>query len=84
MGDPCDKTDFLMYNAIKQSVLSGGVNVIDTAPNFRYMKSEKTIGKALTVLHNKYDFKRNMVFISSKAGYVPEDADQMISKEEMV
>lgn len=50
MGDPDDETDFLMYNAIKQSVLSGGLNHIDTAPNYRYMKSEKTIGKILTVL----------------------------------
>ena len=50
IGDPDDKTDFLMYDAIKQSVLSGGVNLIDTAPNFRYMKSERTIGKILTTL----------------------------------
>jgi len=39
-----------MYDAIKTSVLSGGVNVIDTAPNYRYMKSEKAVGKILTTL----------------------------------
>ena len=50
MGNPDDITDFDMYNAIKTSVMSGGINHIDTAPNYRYMKSEKTIGKALTVL----------------------------------
>ena len=49
-GDPSDQADFDMYNAIKQSVLSGGLNHIDTAPNYRYMKSEKTVGKVLTVL----------------------------------
>ena len=48
-----------MYDAIKTSVLSGGVNHIDTAPNYRYMKSEKTIGKILTTLDNKYEVKRN-------------------------
>ena len=59
MGEPDDQTDFELYNAIKTSVLSGGVNHIDTAPNYRYMKSEKTVGKILTVLENKYDIKRD-------------------------
>jgi aryl-alcohol dehydrogenase-like predicted oxidoreductase len=75
MGDPDDITDFELYNAIKTSVLSGGVNHIDTAPNYRYMKSEKTVGKALTVLENKYDIKRDQLFVTSKGGYVPENAD---------
>lgn len=59
MGNPDDITDFDMYNAIKTSVMSGGINHIDTAPNYRYMKSEKTIGKALTVLEQKYDIHRD-------------------------
>jgi len=83
-GDPDDLTDFNMYNAIKQSVLSGGLNHIDTAPNYRYMKSEKTVGKILTVLQNKYDIDREMLFVSSKAGYIPEDGQEMISQREMI
>lgn len=79
VGDPDDATDFNLYSAIKSSVLSGGVNHIDTAPNYRYMKSEKTVGKILTVLQNKYDIDRSMLFISSKAGYVPEDGEELIS-----
>lgn len=59
MGNPDDITDFDMYSAIKTSVLSGGVNHIDTAPNYRYMKSEKTVGKVLTVLEQKYDIHRD-------------------------
>lgn len=58
VGQPDDMTDYLMYEAIKTSVLSGGVNHIDTAPNYRYMKSEKTVGKILTVLERKYDIDR--------------------------
>ena len=84
MGDPDDHTDFDMYNAIKTSVLSGGVNHIDTAPNYRYMKSEKTVGKVLTVLEQKYDIRRDQLFVASKGGYVPEDADEMISQREMI
>jgi hypothetical protein len=84
MGNPDDITDFDMYSAIKTSVLSGGVNHIDTAPNYRYMKSEKTVGKVLTVLENKYDIKRDQLFITSKGGYVPENADDLISQREMI
>ena len=83
MGDPDDITDFNMYNAIKTSVLSGGINHIDTAPNYRYMRSEKTVGKILTVLDNKYDITRDQLFVASKCGYVPEDASEMISQREM-
>lgn len=84
MGDPTDVADFDMYNAIKTSVLSGGVNHIDTAPNYRYMKSEQTVGKILTVLENKYDIKRDQLFVSSKGGYIPENAEELISQREMI
>lgn len=84
VGDADDRTDYLMYDALKQSVLSGGINVVDTAPNYRYMKSERTIGKVLTTLHSKYGVKRNELFVSSKAGYVPEDGQKMISQREMI
>lgn len=83
MGDPDDIDDYRMYNAIKTSVLSGGINHIDTAPNYRYMQSERTVGKILTVLDNKYDIKRDQLFVASKGGYVPEDAKELISQREM-
>lgn len=79
MGDADDMTDYLVYDAIKQSVLSGGINNIDTAPNYRYMKSERTIGKILTTLHSKYGVKRDELIVASKAGYVPEDGLNMIT-----
>lgn len=79
VGTADDKTDYLMYDAVKQSVLSGGVNNIDTAPNYRYMKSERTLGKILTTLHSKYGVKRDELFIATKAGYIPEDGEKMIS-----
>lgn len=84
MGDPDDKTDYLMYDSIKQSVLSGGVNHIDTAPNYRYMKSEITVGKILTSLQSKYGVTRDELFVTSKVGYVPEDGAKMINQREMI
>ena len=57
-GEPDDYTDWQMYEAVKTSFLSGGVNHIDCAPNYRYMKSERTIGKILQTLDNKYGIHR--------------------------
>jgi diketogulonate reductase-like aldo/keto reductase len=74
MGAPDDITDFYMYNAIKSVVMSGGVNFIDTAINYRYMKSERTIGKALKALIDKYEYQRDEFIVCSKIGFVPEDA----------
>jgi hypothetical protein len=84
MGNPDDLTDYKMYDAIKQCVLSGGINHIDTAPNYRYMKSERTIGKILTTLESKYNIPRTQIFVATKAGYVPEDADNMILRTAMI
>ena len=62
MGHPDDQTDFLMYNSIKTSVMSGVINHIDTAPNYRFMKSERIVGKILMVLDNKYYIHRYQLF----------------------
>lgn len=78
MGAPDDKTDFFMYEAIKSSVMSGGINVIDTAINYRYQKSERTVGKAINTLVNKYGYSRDELFVCTKGGFVPDDADQGI------
>jgi aryl-alcohol dehydrogenase-like predicted oxidoreductase len=59
MGEPDDYADYLMYDGIKSAVLSGGVNHIDTAPNYRYTKSERTVGRILTTLDNKYGVIRD-------------------------
>jgi hypothetical protein len=74
-GAPDDLNDFYIYNAVKSSVLSGGVNHIDTAINYRYMKSERAVGKAIRTLCSKYAFDRSEIVVASKIGYVPEDAD---------
>ena len=46
LGDPDSKTDDLVTTAVKQSIASG-VNVVDTAINYRSQKAERSVGKAL-------------------------------------
>jgi len=55
--------------------LSGGVNVVDTAINYRCQKAERSIGAALKTLINKNGVNRDELFISSKNGYIPDDSD---------
>jgi aryl-alcohol dehydrogenase-like predicted oxidoreductase len=74
LGDPDEKTDELVKNAVKQSLLSG-VNVIDTAINYRSQKAERAIGKAISELIEEGKISRDQIFVSSKNGYVTNDAD---------
>jgi aryl-alcohol dehydrogenase-like predicted oxidoreductase len=74
LGEANEKTDILVKNAVKQSVLSG-INVIDTAINYRAQKAERSVGKAISELIDEEKISRDQIFISSKNGYVTNDAD---------
>ena len=74
LGNPDEKTDEVVKNAVKQSVLSG-VNVIDTAINYRAQKAERSVGKALLELINGGTISRDMIFLCTKNGYLTNDAD---------
>lgn len=71
IGAPDDQTDFDVYNAIKLMIRSGGINVLDTAINYRCQKGERTIGAALKTLIRKHGMKRDELFVCSKNGYIP-------------
>jgi aryl-alcohol dehydrogenase-like predicted oxidoreductase len=75
LGEPTQEDDLAVENAVYQSVKSGAVNVIDTAINYRAMKSEKSIGRALLRLVKDAIITRDQVFISTKNGYITNDGD---------
>jgi aryl-alcohol dehydrogenase-like predicted oxidoreductase len=64
-------TDENYTRAIEKFVRSGG-NVIDTAANYRFQRSERNIGAALKNLFAD-GFAREEIFISTKGGYLPFD-----------
>ena len=68
LGDLDEETDRRYEETIKLA-LERGINVIDTAINYRYMKSERVIGRVLE------EVGRESAVISTKGGYVPFDAD---------
>ena len=83
LGDPDARTDELVTNAVKQSILSG-INVVDTAINYRAQKAERSVGKALSELIQEEKISRNQIFVSTKNGYVTNDADVQLGFWEYV
>ena len=71
LGNWDTQTDENYTEAITKFVESGG-NVIDTAANYRFQRSERSIGAALKGLQEK-GFAREEIFISTKGGYLPFD-----------
>jgi aryl-alcohol dehydrogenase-like predicted oxidoreductase len=75
LGKPNKEDDQSMENAVYESIKSGGVNVVDTAINYRAMRSEKSVGRALLRLINDGIVSRDQVFVSTKNGYITNDGD---------
>ncbi len=74
LGNIDSKTDEMVKTAVKNSILSG-VNVIDTAINYRSQKAERSVGKAISELINESKLNRDEIFVCTKNGYVTNDAD---------
>ena len=83
LGDPDSQTDQLVTNAVKQSIQLG-INVVDTAINYRSQKAERSVGKAISELIKDGKITRDEIFISSKNGYVTNDADVQLGFWEYV
>jgi len=74
LGNPDTETDKLVEDAIKKSIL-GGINVIDSAINYRAQKAERSVGNAISELVDNNDISREEIFVSTKNGYVTNDGD---------
>ena len=59
-------------DAVKMAVLNG-INLIDTAINYRYQTSEREIGEALKELFADGSAVREQLVVTSKAGFLPLD-----------
>jgi aryl-alcohol dehydrogenase-like predicted oxidoreductase len=72
LGNPDEATDALYRDAVVRAVQLG-VNVIDSAANYRFQRSERSIGAALKTLTSEHDFTRDELVICTKGGYLPFD-----------
>lgn len=72
LGEPDDQADAGYIGAIV-SALRSGVNVLDTAINYRHQRSERNIGAALALLTESGEVQRDEVMVCTKAGYLSFD-----------
>lgn len=85
LGQANDSTDSSYAAAIVAAVESG-INLIDTAINYRLQRSERSIGTALKVLAHK-GFTRDEIVVCTKGGYLtpdgamPEDPNRYFFEE---
>jgi aryl-alcohol dehydrogenase-like predicted oxidoreductase len=63
------------YEASIAVALGAAVNVFDAAINYRGQKSERAVGRALARAFASGHAGRDEVFVSTKGGFLPHDAD---------
>jgi aryl-alcohol dehydrogenase-like predicted oxidoreductase len=85
LGEPDQETDKRYRDAVIEAV-AGGINLIDTAINYRLQRSERSVGAALKELVSK-GFVRDEIVLCTKAGFLtpdgemPDDANEYFSRE---
>lgn len=72
LGESDDATDE-RYHAAARAALSSGINIVDTAINYRCQRSERVIGRVLQEMIGEGLLRRDEVVLCTKGGYVPLD-----------
>lgn len=81
LGEPDDADDRRYEEALRAAV-AAGLNVIDTAINYRCQRSERVVGRTLAALFDDGVARRDEVIVCSKGGYIPLDGRPPASRNE--
>ena len=74
LGEPDEKADREYVDAISDA-LQSGINLLDTAINYRHQRSERNIGQALSQAVATEKIRRDEVVVCTKAGYLSFDGN---------
>jgi aryl-alcohol dehydrogenase-like predicted oxidoreductase len=74
LGEEDDETDRGYEDSVR-AALGVGANVFDSAINYRGQKSERSIGRSLSRAISEGTATRDEIFVSTKGGYLPHDAE---------
>src|SRR5206468_307768 len=72
LGPEDGATDVLYQDAIARA-FELGVNMIDTAINYRHQRSERAIRTALAAAVSRGAIRRDAIAVATKGGYIPFD-----------
>jgi aryl-alcohol dehydrogenase-like predicted oxidoreductase len=81
LGEP-DDADDRRYDEAVRAAVAAGLNVIDTAINYRCQRSERVVGRALAALIADGTTRRDEIIVCTKGGYIPLDGSPPASREE--
>ena len=74
LGEPDSEADGAYAEALR-AALKGGINLIDTAVNYRYQRSERVIGEVIAELVSAGAIRREEIVVATKGGYITFDGD---------
>lgn len=74
LGEPTPQVD-AQYREALATALGSGINLLDTAINYRHQRSERAIGAALKELIENGELRRDEVLVCTKAGFFAFDGD---------
>lgn len=74
LGESDDATDQMYEEALKEA-LKSGINVVDSAINYRSQHSERAFGRALRSMIQAGEISREEVILCTKGGFIPFDGD---------
>jgi aryl-alcohol dehydrogenase-like predicted oxidoreductase len=80
LGD-CDDSEDARYTSTTRAALEKGVNLLDTAINYRCQRSERAVGQAIRTSLATGAIKREEVVVCTKGGYIPLDRTPPATKE---
>lgn len=72
LGNADDATDQKYRDSVVRAVQLGA-NVVDSATNYRFQRSERAIGDALNSLITEHGYQRDEIIVCTKGGYIPFD-----------
>jgi aryl-alcohol dehydrogenase-like predicted oxidoreductase len=78
----CDEADDIRYADTAHHAIATGINLLDTAINYRCQRSERAFGKALSRAVRMETASRDELVVCTKGGYIPLDDRQPASREE--
>jgi aryl-alcohol dehydrogenase-like predicted oxidoreductase len=78
----CDEGDDERYTSTLYRAIASGVNLLDTAINYRCQRSERAVGAAIQRAIAGGDARRESLVVCTKGGYVPLEGTPPARREE--
>ncbi len=78
----CDDAEDARYTSAAVAALDRGVNLLDTAINYRCQRSERAIGKAIQKAVTAGKIKREQIVVCTKGGYIPLEKNPPPTRED--